>query len=225
MDMRWPVRFLVAAAFSLASLSGAATLDFTSLVGSAIASGNSELATYSGNADFGTVSFDANPSGSDITWSSGNGLGVDCSNWNISCIVDTENQIDWPELLEISFEQPLFITSIGISQLTERNAWLGPFRLHVVDAGVVDGGGFDILFDANDANGAGQLDIAVNQFASSISFVPTAGILSDFSLAHITIDETLNSLRGTSSPIPEPSSVVMLLIGGVLVATQLRKLV
>jgi hypothetical protein len=35
----------------------------------------------------------------------------------------------------------------------------------------------------------------------------------------------LNSLRVASSPIPEPSSVVMLLIGGVLVATQLRKLV
>jgi hypothetical protein len=224
MDMRWPIRFLIAVAFSVASLSSAATLDFTTLVGSLIASGNSDSASYSGNADFGTVNISANPSGSDITWSSGNGLGVDCSNWNLACVVDTENQIDWPEVLQVTFQQPLFVSSIGISQLTEHNASLGPFTLHVVDAGAVAGSGFDIAFNAGDAT-AGQLDVAVNRFASSISFVPTAGILSDFSLARITVDETLNSLRGTSSPIPEPSSVVMLLIGGALVASQVRKLV
>jgi hypothetical protein len=224
LDRGWSVRLLVAVAFSLATLSSAATLDLTGSIGSSIASGNHEVSSYSGNDAFGTVRFDANPRGSDITWSSGNGLGVDCSNWNLSCIVDTENQIDWPEVLEVSFEQPLFITSIDVSQLAQRTAWLGPLRLRVVDAGAIEGSGFDILFNAGDANDDGNLNIAVNQFASSISFVPTAGILSDFSLARITIDETLSSLR-TSSPIPEPSSVVMLLIGGALVASQLRRFV
>ncbi|MGH9887349.1 MAG: PEP-CTERM sorting domain-containing protein, partial [bacterium] len=138
--MRWPIRLLVACAFSLASLAGAGPLDF--------------WADSAGDAGVGGQSNEA----------------------------DT-------------------------SQLTQHAGWLGGLQLR----------GFDIASRA-DAGTDGP-----NRFATSQGFVPTAGILSDFKVARL-MDDTLNSLSGTSSPIPEPSSVAMLLIGGALVASQLRKL-
>jgi len=203
--MRRALRSLVAVAFSLASLSSAATLDFSDVFESGRARGNHERIRYSGNADFGTVDLSQ--------WADDRDNGRGRPDW-LSERGAGENRgrrdSDRSEVLEVSFERPLFITSIDVSRLAN-----GPIMMHIAGAG----GGFDVLFDASNRN------ISVNQFASSISFVPTAGILSDFSRARITIDETLHSLHGTSSPIPEPSSVVMLLIGGALVATQLRRLV
>jgi hypothetical protein len=222
MDMRWPIRLLVAVAFSLASVSGAATLDFSELLDSASAPGNDGRISYSGNADFGTVELsqsavDRHP-----------GLGGGWRDWWPERGPGRgrgPGDSDQSEVLGVSFEQPLFVTSIDVSQFTGRSRRNGTVMLHIVGGGGDEGSGFDILFNSDDADENGNLNIAVNRFASSISFVPTADILSDFSIARITIDETLNSVRGTTSPIPEPSSVAMLLIGGVLVASQLRKLV
>jgi hypothetical protein len=206
MDMRWLVLPLAVAAFSIASSSSAATLELGDVFDSARGRGNGDRIRYSGNADFGMV---------DLRERSGHGRGRHRGH----------GHSDRSEGIEVSFERSLFVTSIDIGQVAARNAGSGPIWMRIVDASGGEESLSYILIDPDDANGAGHLNIPVNRFASSISFVPTAGILSDFSLARITIDESLRSLRGTSSPIPEPSSVVMLLIGGVLVASQLRKLV
>jgi hypothetical protein len=208
----------------------AATLDFAGEAGAAIASGISSTGTYSGNGDFGTVTVSANPRGSDLTQSAA-GLGIDCTRrTDVYCLVDAANQIDYPEVLEISFTTPKFMTSVNISELfpSQTVGVGGIFSLVIedMDAGRVVGSGFSINFTAANADANGNLVLAVNQWASSIRFVPVQGFFEDFSVAGITIDET--RLPGTapgtpSNPIPEPSSVLMLTLGGALVLLSIRK--
>src|SRR5512139_3043769 len=93
----------VAAAFFAPVVLPAATMDLTGAVGAEIAAGNSDTAVYSGDAAFGTVTFSANPRGSDLTRTAGQGIGIDCAGWSLYCQVDATNQIDFPEVLEISF--------------------------------------------------------------------------------------------------------------------------
>jgi hypothetical protein len=205
----------------------AATLDLTGAVGAAIASGSSDTATYSGSSAFGPVTFAANPAGSDLTHTAGSGLGIDCSGWGLYCQVDTTNQIDFPEVLEVSFTTPKYVTSVDISQLTSTSIELGRFSIVLEqDAGAVSGSGFTVPFAAEDADSSGRLQVAINQWASSIRFVPIQGFFEDFSVARITIDETRTPLTtpgSPSSPIPEPSSVLMMTLGGALVLLSLRK--
>ncbi|MGH8310487.1 MAG: PEP-CTERM sorting domain-containing protein [Steroidobacteraceae bacterium] len=202
--MRWPVRSLVTAVLvSFASVATAATLELSDLFDSGNGRGNQDRIRYSGNAAFGTV--ELSRSDDDRHRGSGNGRGN-----------QRGHRDDRFEALDVDFDRSVFVTSVDLGRLTN-----GPIIMRVSGAG----GGFDLFLDADDADQNGNVRISLNQFASSISFVPTAGVLSDFSHTRITIDETLRSLRGTSSPIPEPSSVVMLLIGGALVASQLRKFV
>jgi hypothetical protein len=217
----------LAASVSLPTAASAATLDLTGAVGAAIASGTGSSSTYSGNAAFGAVTFTANPSGSDLTHSSGTGLGIDCSGWSLYCTVDNRNQVDFPEVLEISFSTPKYLTSVGISQLTSETYGSGWFSIVIEDSGAIVGSGFSVPFSADDADASGRLNVAVNQWASSIRFVPIQGFFEDFSVARLTIDETRAPVLGPSapsSPIPEPSSVLMLTIGGALVLLSLRKL-
>lgn len=208
--MRWPVRSLVVAAFSLASISGAATLDFSDLLDS-----DGTRSAAFGSFQVSQAIVDGHP-GRHLGWPDWfpeNGFGRHRGN---------EGSFT-SETFGISFDAPLFVSSIDVSRYTDRGRREAPILIHI--AGPAGEDGFDLVVSSGDADANGNLNISVNRFASSISFVPTAGILSDFSLARVTIDETLGSLHTTTSPIPEPSSVVMLLIGGALVATQLRKLV
>lgn len=205
----------------------AATMDLT-VIGATIAAGTSDTATYSGDAAFGTVTFTASPAGSDLTASS-SGLGIDCSGWDLYCRVDSTNQIDYPEILEISFAQPKYLTSVTVSNLfPSQTVDLGLFSIVIqdMDAGSVTGSGFSVPFSAADANSTGLLSVGINQWATSIRFVPVQGYFEDFSVAALTIDESAlptQSSGSPTSPIPEPSSVLMMAIGGALVLLSLRR--
>lgn len=204
---------VVSSAFALASISSAATLDLTGSVGSGIATGSAGVVTY--NASFGAVTFVANPSGSDLTWSSGNGLGIDCPSSVSGCRIDTPNQIDAPEFLTVTFAAPTFLTSVDIGLLST-TAW---GRLRIDEEGSIVGSGFSIDFDSNSASN-GQLTVNVNRLVTSVRFVPDHGEWNDFTLARIRVDE--NSVPAPGNPIPEPSSVLLMLVGGGLVASQVR---
>jgi hypothetical protein len=207
---------LVASMLFLAPLAGAATLDLTGLTGAAIASGYAGTVTYAGNAAFGPVTFSANPAGSDLTWSAGNGFGINCPITVRGCLIDSAYEIDAPEVLSISFATPVLLTSIDIGMLSTT----GISYLRVVDQGSVVGSDFTIGFSAAGAR-HGQLTLDINRVVTSVSFVPQGREWRDFTLARIRIADGTGPV-GTSNPIPEPSSVLLALIGGGIVASQIR---
>ncbi len=218
MRLRVPVA-LVAAVFALlvAPTAGAATLDLTGLVGASIAAGTSGNVTYSGNAAMGPVTFSATPAGSDLTWSAGNGFGIDCSRRIAGCSIDTAYQIDTPEVLTISFAAPTLLTSIDIGMLQTT----GYGFLRVVDRGSVVGSDFMLGFSSRTARN-GQLTIDINRVVTSVSFVTDGREWSDFTLARIRTADRVPA-PGPSNPIPEPSSVLLMAIGGGIVALEVRK--
>jgi 3D (Asp-Asp-Asp) domain-containing protein len=225
------MRFLVSAAVVLAasvtlvgSTASAATLNLTGSVGSAIASGNDGTVTYTGNAAFGDVTFIASPNGSDLTWSTGNGLGINCPSSVRGCSIDTAYQIDTPEVLTVRFEESVFLTSVDIAQLSTT----GRYFLRIDETGSIMGNGFDINFDSDDANSNGQLTVNVNRWVTAIRFVPDSGEQNDFAVARLRIDENRVPTPGPGpgdprNPIPEPSSVLLMIVGAGIVATQVRK--
>ncbi len=227
------MRSLLSAAVVLVASAGvavsanAATLNLTGSLGSNIANGNDGDVVYRGNSAFGDVRFIASPNGSDLTWSSGNGLGIDCPSSVSGCRTDSRYQIDTPEVLTVRFEHSVFLTSVDISLLSTT----GRYFLRVDETGSIMGNGFDINFDSDDANNDGVLRVNVNRWVSSVRFVPDAGEHNDFALARIRIDENRvppapgGGHGGGTNPIPEPSSVLMMIVGAGIVATQLRRFV
>jgi hypothetical protein len=211
--------------FSVAPISGAATLDFTGAVGAAIAAGSADTAVYSGNAAFGDVTFTANPKGSDLTQIAGSGLGINCIGSGLYCAVDKASQIDNGEILKISFEQPLLVTSVDIRNLQGTDIALGWLSIHIDEGGAVVGSDFAIDFDSDDASASGALTLAINRWASSISFVPDQGFFNAFSVAAISIGGVTPGpiVPSPANPIPEPSSVLLMLIGAGIIAAQVRK--
>ncbi|MEX2206122.1 MAG: PEP-CTERM sorting domain-containing protein [Myxococcota bacterium] len=221
------MRFLLSAAVVLAvfatlvaSSANAASLSLTGSVGSAIASGNDGNVTYTGNSAFGDVTFIASPNRSDLTWSSGNGLGINCPSSVNGCSTDSAYQIDTPEVLTVRFEQSVFLTSVDISLLSTS----GRYFLRVDETGSIMGNGFDINFDSDDANRDGELNVRVNRWVTAIRFVPDSGEHNDFALARLRIDEhRIAPAPGPGNPIPEPSSVLLMVVGAGIVALQVRK--
>jgi len=225
------MRFLLSAAVVLAasvtlvgSTASAATLNLTGSVGSAIASGSDGDVVYTGNAAFGDVRFIASPNGSDLTWSSGNGLGINCPSSVRGCSEDTAYQIDTPEVLTVRFEESVFLTSVDIALLSTT----GRYFLRVDETGSVMGSGFDINFDSDDANSNGQLTVNVNRWVTAVRFVPDSGEQNDCSVARIRSDENRIPTPGPGpggprNPIPEPSSVLLMIVGAGIVANQVRK--
>ncbi len=223
--MRSVLRSALACVLLLAAGSArAATIDLTGAIGSAIAAGNADTVVYSGSSAFGDVTFSADPTGSDLTYQAGNGLGIDCRGGEVACLLDNYSQVDTGEVLSISFERPLFVTSVDIRNLFGTSLGIGRYRVQIEEGGSVVGSSFAIDFSSEDASAAGGLNLSVNRWASSIRFVPDGGFFDAFSVAGITIDELASALPAPStSPIPEPSSVLMMLIGGALVVSQVRK--
>jgi hypothetical protein len=220
------MRFLLSAALiaavsalSLPATSSAATLNLTGSLGSSIATGIDGNVTYGGNAAFGDVTFIASPNGSDLTWSSGNGLGIDCPRSVLGCNTDSAYQIDTPEVLTVQFERNLFLTSLDIGLLSPEVR----YSIVLQEYGAVVGSNFVIPFSSAGASN-GQLTLNVNRWVSAIYFVPMPGELNDFSLARLRIDET-RVPPAPGAPIPEPSSVLLMVVGAGIVATQLRSFV
>jgi hypothetical protein len=224
-SMRSISRWLLTSSLILAAgTASAATLDLTGAIGAAIASGNDDSAIYSGNAAFGDVSIVATPAGSDLSYSAGNGLGIDCRGNSVACLVDRSNQVDNGEVLTISFDRPLFVTSVDLRNLFGTTIGIGSFSVNLEEGGSLVGSNFEIGFDSDNAGAGGQMNVAVARWASSISFVPNAGFLDSFSVAGITIDEFAGSLPAPgANPIPEPSSILLIIAGGAFVLTQLRR--
>jgi len=224
--MRLLSRIALTSAFVFAAASGmAATLDLTGATGAALAAGWHGSAIYS-DAAFGAVTFTANPAGSDLTYSAGSGLGIDCEgSGSLACRVDNRNQVDNGEVLSVGFEQSLFVTSVDMRNLLGTNLRIGRYTIHIADeGGSVVGSDFVIDFSSTDASTTGALNLSINRWASSISFVPNDGFLNAFSVAGISIDEFARPLPAPgSNPIPEPSSVLLMVAGGAFVANQVRK--
>ena len=215
------MRSLVRAALVLAvsfgfvgSISNAATLDLTGVVGQTIASGDSGtgVAPIDG---FGVVTFGANPAGSDLTWSKGNGLGINCPITIRGCLIDSPYQIDAPESLTVTFEKAVFLSSVDIGMLSTT----GRCFLRLDEQGSIVGSDFVIGFDSDYATN-GRLTVPVNRMVKSISLVPDRGEWNDFTLAGISVGRVPPA---PSSPIPEPSSVLLMLVGGGIVAARVRK--
>ncbi len=208
-----------ASAALVASNAGAATLNLTGSVGSGIASGTDGSVTYSGNSAFGDVTFLATPSGSDITWTSGSGLGINCPYSTPGCSTDTAYQIDTPEIMTVRFDDgPLYLTSVDIALLSTT----GSYTLRVDETGSIVGTGFDIDFDSDNATN-GALTVQVNRWVTSIRLIPDTGEQNDFTLARLRIDENRSYPGSPGNPIPEPSSVLLMLVGAGIVATQVRR--
>jgi hypothetical protein len=222
--MRHLLRAIALCAAMLAPVAvQAATLDLTGEAGKTVAATGSYT-----DAAFGTVTFSAqilgNGSGQ-LTHEAGSGLGIDCLGYGLACRVDAPDQIDPAEILAVSFSAPKFLTSIDVSQLTSRGYDFGSFSIVLEDMGVVVGSGFVIPFEADDAIG-GDLTVAINHWATTVRLVPIAGSYDGFSLAGISIDASaVPSVTpgGPSTPIPEPSSVLMMIIGGAVVLFSIRK--
>jgi hypothetical protein len=222
------MRFMVSAAVVIAasatllgSSASAASLNLTGSLGSSIASGYDGTVTYSGNSAFGNVTFIASPNGSDLTWGSGNGLGINCPSSVRGCSEDSAYQIDTPEVLTVRFEQAVYLTSVDLALLSTT----GRYHMRVDETGSVMGSGFDINFDSDDSDRDGELTVRVNRWVTSIRFVPDSGEHNDFALAGLRIDERRIPTPGPgpNNPIPEPSSVLLMIVGAGIVATQVRK--
>jgi hypothetical protein len=225
------MRSLLSAAVVLIASAGfavapsAATLNLTGATGQNIASGSDGDVVYSGNAAFGDVRFIAGPYGSDLTWSEGNGLGVDCPLTSRGCLLDSRFQIDTPEVLTIQFDRSVFLTSVDISQLSTTRILF----LNFDETGSIVGDGLDADFDSDFASN-GSLTVRINQWVSQIHLVPDRGEQNDFSLARLRIDEfrlppAPPGGPGPANPIPEPSSVLLMIVGAGIVATQIRRFV
>jgi hypothetical protein len=122
-------------------------------------------------------------------------------------------------VLTVRFEQSVFLTSVDIALLSTT----GSYCLRVDETGSILGSGFDINFDSDNANRDGDLTVRVNRWVTSIRFVPDPGEWNDFTLAGLRIDENRIPTPGPGNPIPEPSSVLLLLVGGGIVAARVRK--
>jgi len=205
---------VVISAGFVGSFASAATLDLTGAIGQKIASGDSGNVVLP-TAAFGNITFAANPAGSDLTWTTGNGLGINCPITTSGCFIDAPNQIDAPEFLTVTFEKELFLSSVEIGQLSTT----GRFFLRLDDQGSIVGSDFTVGFTSNDATN-GQLTVPINRMVTSISLVPDRGQWNDFTLAGISIG---NAAPAPSNPIPEPSSVLLMLAGGAIVVSQVRR--
>jgi hypothetical protein len=219
------VAFALIAIVCLASAPVAATLDLAGAAGASIAQGSADTAVYSGNAAFGSVTVSAHPKGSDLTHVAGSGLGIDCDGGRVACAVDKATQLDNGEVLKISFEKPLLVTSLDIRNLYGTDIGRGFLSIHIDEGGAVLGSGFSVAFRSDDAGADGALTLDINHWASAISIVPNGSFFTAFSLAGITIAEASPGpiTPPPSTPIPEPSSVLLMIVGAAIVALQVRK--
>jgi hypothetical protein len=124
-------------------------------------------------------------SSSDLTWSYGNGLGINCLSSVNGCSIDSAYQIGRGSA-HVQFEHSVFLTSVDIALLNTT----GLYTLRVDETGSIVGNGFDIDFDSDYANDNGSLTVRVNRWVTSLRFVPDAGEWNDFTLARLRIDGT-----------------------------------
>jgi hypothetical protein len=182
----------------------AVALDFTGATGQTVAA-TGEIT----DAELGTVTFSALPAGSPITWTSGAGLGIDCVG-SLLCALDKPSEIDTLEVLAVSFDAPVLLSSVTFSQI-----WVeGPYGI-VVEGGYLLGDTFALHFDADDGSNDGWLDVAVGKQVEWLAITAAGGWSKDFSLARLEATRTL--------PTPEPAAMALFVGGLGVVALGIRK--
>ena len=207
------------------STASAASLNLTGALGASIAAGTDGDVTYSGNAAFGGVTFVASPNGSDLTYISGSGLGINCPSSVPGCRLDNAYQIDTPEVLTVRFDQSLYLTSVDIAKLSTT----GFYILRFDETGSVVGDGFDINFDSDDATN-GFLTVNVNRWVTLGALHSGPGRVERLHARGAPHRRDSRAPGPTavgprSNPIPEPSSVLLMIVGAGIVATQVRRFV
>ena len=108
------------------------------------------------------------------------------------------------------------IEQIYVSQLFRESGWLGTIN----ESGwySIDGGN-KVYFEASGAP-SGLLTIAVGQSATSLEFgAKLAGLSHDYSLSKLNV----RTLDGSVTAIPEPISMAMLGIGGLVIGAAVRR--
>jgi hypothetical protein len=106
-------------------------------------------------------------------------------------------------------------TSIDIGLLNTT----GSCYLRIDETGSILGSGFDMGSDSDDAINSTSAD-RVNRWVAFLHFMPDQGEWNDFKLARI---RARDSEPEPGNPIPEPSSLVLMLIGGGIVASQVLR--
>jgi hypothetical protein len=207
------VAFRILCSAVLASLTlaaghaGATVIDFT---GSAF-SGATGRETFSASIDgIGVTVLEARPVGAEL-YQTSEGLGVD-SPWGI----EDPGEIGLPEQIVVSFDDPQFIEEIYVAQLFRESGWLGT----VNESGWYSlDGGAKTYFEASGA-ASGLLTIAVGSSAETISFgAKLAGLSHDYSLSGLNV----RTLGAGVAAIPEPISIYLLGIGGIVIGAAVRR--
>jgi hypothetical protein len=206
---RWVAGLAAGIVLALAGTASATLIDFT---GSAFAGANG-LASYSTTIDgVGVTLVEATPEGSKLTQSA-SGLGIDGPNWNI---IDSTSQIDVPEQLVVTFDQAQFVQEIYVSELYRESGWLG--KINETGWYRIDGG--DAVWFQASGDASGDLAIAVGKTATSITFgAKLVGGTHDYALAGINVV----GLSPAVTAIPEPLSMGLLAIGGIVVGAAVRR--
>jgi hypothetical protein len=137
--------------------------------------------------------------GSLLTHSTTSGFGVDCRGWSLSCLIDEGDEIDYPEILKITFSSPTVVTGALLSNLfADEILWFdenGRYRIN---------GGAWTPFTATSTTGF--FNLAINPvLASTLEF---DSVLDEFSVAAITT--------------PEPGMLLLFGLGLVAGARRLR---
>lgn len=152
--------------------------------------------------DYG-ITLTASPEGAELTRSSA-GIGVDYSRLFFD---DLPYEIDYPEVLTISFDKEVNLESVFISNLYSDQIYVKIFGKKIVLASWEEEGSYE-LSDGEigyfvTANNNGELTLDINKTVSSISFSAKAesclGVLHDF------------SVKGVSfTAVPEPALMSLL---------------
>lgn len=154
--------------------------------------------------DYG-ITLTASPDGAELTRSSA-GLGVDYSRFIID---DLPYEIDYPEVLTISFDKEVNLESVFISNLYTDQIYVKIFGKKIVLASWEEEGSYE-LSDGEigyfvTANNNGELTLDINKTVSSISFSAKAesclGVLHDFSVKGV----SFTSIPEPATSVPEPA--------------------
>ena len=198
---------LAAVAYLAAGPASAALIDFTS--DAFAAAGGRE--SYTTSVDGLTVTIDASPWGATLTHGD-SGLGIDGFTR-----FDDPTVIDSIERLAISFDSAQLIEEVHVDLLSESGE-VGYYRL---DDGVLR------RFDATAAID-GALVLEIGELSERIELIgfswqvfghPEAAP-SDFTVAGL---RTAGGVRPGTRPIPEPGSLAMFGLGGILVGIAVRR--